>query len=231
MGKKVTGFSVDDDRWKHFGIFTLKFLSYTGLPVLLLCLILFAWHRSLSDPLTLLALASLSASFMGSVLILKKDVIRQWWLSGYPEGSLSQKTAKSPTKHSKGSLKERFKRWWKEGYNDSSELGTLERKRKAVRSRKRPLETQKHKTKPLEPTPEKQFPSKKARGSSVKVPSQEDFYMLKKALGIEKGALQHKKKGDGIYLVTYNKEKKGYDWKRLGTWSELRKHLAQPIIS
>jgi hypothetical protein len=58
-----------------------------------------------------------------------------------------------------------------------------------------------------------------------KKPSKEDLDKLKYALGIEKGSMQYKKRGDGVYLATYNSERKGYDWKRLGTWTELKSHI------
>jgi len=47
---------------------------------------------------------------------------------------------------------------------------------------------------------------------------------------VEKGSMQYKKKGDGVYLAVYNAEKKGYDWNHLGSWTDLRNLIYQEAL-
>ena len=54
-------------------------------------------------------------------------------------------------------------------------------------------------------------------------PSRENLQDLKKVLKLNKGCLQHKMKGDGIYHVVYNRETKKSKWIHLDTWKELKK--------
>ena len=54
-------------------------------------------------------------------------------------------------------------------------------------------------------------------------PQKEDLDALKEVMNIERGCLQYKKRGDGVYLVKYDSEKKGYVWTLLGRWVDLRR--------
>jgi len=45
---------------------------------------------------------------------------------------------------------------------------------------------------------------------------------MKKALGLEKGSLQYKRKGDAVYHVTYDSGSKRHKWKKLGSWKDLK---------
>ena len=121
--------------------------------------------------------------------------IYRWWLNGYPSEILEEmlKSAK------KGSRKERIiKELLGYGSNENSNILTLE-------PRLKPLEIHSH------------------EGIlTLNKPSREELEALKRVLGLEKGSLQYKRKGDAVYLVTYDPETKGHKWKKLGSWSELK---------
>ena len=170
--------------------------------------------------------------------------IHDWWQSGYQEDTLEE-MAKSQSKP-KGSLKERFKDWWQSGYNypdedfdngydsleqEDSTLEPLEQEEPKINgnlsSLERDEETLERISVSLELSLEQHLSNEKDRILMSKNPSREDLEALKKALGFEKGSIQHKKKGDGVYLVVYNPEKKGYDWKHLGSWSDLKTSIPQ----
>jgi hypothetical protein len=57
----------------------------------------------------------------------------------------------------------------------------------------------------------------------VEPPSREELQRLKEVLNIEKGSLQFKRRGSGIYLVTYEHGK--YCWRHLGSWIQLKEKL------
>ena len=63
----------------------------------------------------------------------------------------------------------------------------------------------------------------KAKTASVDPPTREELQRLKEVLGIEKGSLQYKKRGQGIYHVLYNEGK--YRWAHLGSWIRLKEKL------
>ena len=146
-----------------------------------------------------------------------RDRIVKWWLSGYPIEILEEmlKSAK------KGSLKERLIKEILESISDTQNFGerldplvrnsvsnenlTLEEKNEALEPRVNSLET------PIQ-TPI----------LTLNIPSREDLEALKKALGLEKGSLQYKRKGDAVYHVTYDRESKRHKWKKLGSWKELK---------
>jgi len=58
-------------------------------------------------------------------------------------------------------------------------------------------------------------------------PTKEELERLKEALGLDKGSLHYKKRGDGIYHVTYDSAAKKHRWTRLGSWPELRGKLTE----
>ena len=139
--------------------------------------------------------------------------IYRWWLNGYPSEILEEmlKSAKE------GSLKERLIKEILESISDTQNFGErldplvrnsvsnenlmLEEKNEALEPRVKSLET------PFQ---------------TLNRPSREDLEALKKALGLEKGSLQYKRKGDAVYHVTYDRGSKRHKWKRLGSWKELK---------
>ena len=58
---------------------------------------------------------------------------------------------------------------------------------------------------------------------AVEPPTREQLGKLKGMLGIEKGSLQYKKRGQGVYHVIYSEGK--HNWNHLGTWKELKQKL------
>lgn len=69
--------------------------------------------------------------------------------------------------------------------------------------------------------------SQKAKTVNVDPPTREELQQLKEMLGIEKGSLQYKRRGAGIYLVTYERGK--HVWKYLGSWIRLKEKLKEKI--
>jgi len=168
--------------------------------------------------------------------------IYRWWLSGYPSEVLSEmlKSAK------KGSLKEKLIKeiLTLRGRTPILELDDHIANHPSKRIKNLPKEVLKYTkgweltpeealekayeileeiTKGHEPSLEQENMNEKPRVLTSKTPSRRELEALKKALGITKGSIQYKKRGDGIYLVTYNPSKKGYDWNHLGRWSDLKK--------
>jgi hypothetical protein len=145
------------------------------------------------------------------------DRFYAWWLDGYdysPEVKArilyERKHPRKVVKAKKG-WRQRFHDWWMSGYPDYEEKPTesrvliLERRADALDRSEEPLEQ---------------------AVLMSETPSKEDLDKLKYALGIEKGSMQYKKRGDGVYLAVYNSEKKGYDWKHLRTWEDLKSRIA-----
>jgi len=64
---------------------------------------------------------------------------------------------------------------------------------------------------------------RKAETASVGPPTREELCRLKEVLGISEGSLQFKKRGQGIYAVTYEHGK--HVWKHVGSWIQLREKL------
>lgn len=54
-------------------------------------------------------------------------------------------------------------------------------------------------------------------------PTREQLQALKEVLGLKRGSLQYKKRGAGVYLVTYEHGK--YRWHHLGSWIQLKEKL------
>ena len=69
----------------------------------------------------------------------------------------------------------------------------------------------------------------KAEALKVVAPTREELQRLKEVLGLSRGSLQFKKRGQGIYLVTYEHGK--HVWKHLGQWNQLKEKLPQEISS
>ena len=63
----------------------------------------------------------------------------------------------------------------------------------------------------------------KHKSEVVDPPTREQLQALKEALGLKKGSLQYKKRGEGVYHVRYIERK--YRWIRIGLWTELREKL------
>jgi len=149
-------------------------------------------------------------------------------LSGYPDHVSGRKTAKSEPKRP---LKERLHAWWMWGYHDEHLSGhdySTETLEQEVPTLEREGETVEHTLEQIDRSLEQQTVKEEPRVLTLEQPSQipvltskrpsrEDFDILKKALGVEKGSLQYKSRGDGIYVVTYNRETKGRDWTLVGT--------------
>ena len=68
--------------------------------------------------------------------------------------------------------------------------------------------------------------SQKYRSSNegkLNPPSKEELLRLRDVLGIEKGSLQFKRRGLGIYHVVYSEGR--HRWDHLGSWKELKEKL------
>lgn len=74
-------------------------------------------------------------------------------------------------------------------------------------------------TQPIVNKPSPRRQGRKFR-SNIDPPTKEQLHKLKEALDIGKGSLQYKKRGQGVYHVTYENGK--YQWQYLGSWSELK---------
>ena len=220
--------------------FSLKFLGKTSIPFLLLMWMLAIYLNVLFEPIVLFCLSFFTVVSLSSFIRLYRDRIVKWWLSGYPIEVLEEelKSAK------KGSLKENLIKEILTLRNPILELDDHIANQPSKRIKKIPKEVLKYTkgweltpeealekayeileeiTKGHEPSLEQENVNEKPRVLTSKTPSRRELEALKKALGITKGSIQYKKRGDGIYLVTYNPSKKGYDWNHLGRWSELKK--------
>jgi hypothetical protein len=169
------------------------------------------------------------------------DRIYEWWLRGYPDYVPGQGIAKSGPK---GSLKERLHAWWMSGYQDEhlpGEYSVTETLEQGVLTLEREGGTVEHTLEQIDGSLEQKNVEEEPRVLTLEQPSQtpvltskkpsrEDFDILKRALGVEKGSLQYKARGDGIYLVTYNRETKGRDWTLVGTWSDLKNLIYQEAL-
>lgn len=125
-------------------------------------------------------------------------------------------------------LKQRIRLFWLHGYPDPR---IAEDYMKSVRN------IAEQQPSSLERIVEQQNVNKKARGKTIETatrehvltsqaPSKEDLNLLKQALGISKGTLVFKPRGQGIYHVTYDPDTKRRPWKHLGTYQVL-KHEAE----
>ena len=197
--------------------FSLKFLGKTSIPFLLLMWMLAIYLNVLSEPIVLFCLSFFTVVSLSSFFILYRDRIVEWWMEGYAyleeetkSLELDNHIANQPSKRIKKIPKEVLK------YTKGWELTPEEALEKAY-------EILEEITKGHEPSLEQENMNEKPRVLTSKNPSRRELEALKKALGITKGSIQYKKRGDGIYLVTYNPSKKGYDWNHLGRWSELKK--------
>ena len=200
-----------------FKDFSLKFLGKTSIPVLLLIWSLSIYLNVLSEPIVLFCLSFFTVVSLSSFFILYRDRIVEWWMEGYAyleeetkSLELDNHIANQPSKRIKKIPKEVLK------YTKGWELTPEEALEKAY-------EILEEITKGHEPSLDQQNVNEKPRVLASKTPTRRELEALKKALGISKGSIQYKKRGDGIYLVTYNPSKKGYDWNHLGRWSELKK--------
>ena len=69
----------------------------------------------------------------------------------------------------------------------------------------------------------------KAETSTIDPPTKQELAQLKEALEIERGSLQYKRRGAGIYHVVYKAGK--HRWKHVGSWIELKERLEEKISS
>ena len=210
-----------DSKMGDFKDFSLKFLGKTSILVLLLIWSLSIYLNVLSEPIVLFCLSFFTVVSLSSFFILYRDRIVEWWMEGYAyleEENGSLESSKNIMVNQPSTRSERIKNLPKEvlKYTKGWELTPEEALEKAY-------EILEEITKGIEPSLEQENVNEKPRVLTSKTPSRRELEALKKALGITKGSIQYKKRGDGIYLVTYNPSKKGYDWNHLGRWSDLKK--------
>jgi len=191
-----------------FKMVMLRFFELSGLPVLLLTLGISMWLQLLGDPLVLFTLTFFTVSFLGSVLVLHRRQIWNWWSSGYIYED-EMPVFEVPI----------------DGKHIERQSATIERKNVNEKARGKPIETPSH---TIEASIED---SEQPIEKDVSIPSKEDLEALKTALKIKKGFLHYKEYGDKVYHVFYVPELKRQTWKALGTWTELKAHLQKQLLT